>query len=190
MLDFIEKNVARGDGVVVREEGLRPRLPLDAFAIPPDRIEVLLATARPHSELVETCPEWRPLPLVRLVGRWVRQLPVGDRGHGAQHRLGLDGVAQWCGRWRSCWQGRTTAGDHEDGHGGDRQACHHLACTARSSSDNSPRPSVGTYSLGVSSSRYGGEAPSRPSAGGGWVTPPPRDPPADAPPYRPDAVAP
>ena len=76
MLEFIEKKVALGDGVVVREKGVRPWLPLDAFAIPADGIEVVLATARPDSELVETCPEWRPLPLVRLVGRWIRQLPV------------------------------------------------------------------------------------------------------------------
>src|SRR6266581_2727486 len=136
MLEFIEKKVALGDGVVVREKGVRPWLPLDAFAIPADGIEVVLATARPDSELVETCPEWRPLPLVRLVGRWIRQLPVGDRGHGAQHRLGLDGVAQWCGRWRSCGQCRTTAGDHEDGHGGDRQACHQFT-------DRAPTPTDG-----------------------------------------------
>src|SRR5439155_17388558 len=122
MLDFIEKKIALGGGVVVREKGLRTRLPPAAFAIPPDRIEVSLATARPQRELVETCPEWRPLPLVRLVGRWVRQLPVGDRGHGAQHRLVLDCVAQWCGRWRSCGQGRTTAGEHQRGRGGDRRA--------------------------------------------------------------------
>src|SRR5437660_12138421 len=134
MLDSIEKKVALGDGVVVREKGLRPRLPLDAFAIPADRIEVFLATARPHSELVETCPEWRPLPLVRLVGRWVRQLPVRDRWHGPAHRLGPDRVAQWCGRWRSCWQGRTTASDHERGRGGDRQAGH--PCEERPSSNS------------------------------------------------------
>src|SRR5882724_7143632 len=113
MLESIQEKVALGDGVVVREKGSRPGLPLDAFAIAADRVEVFLATARPHSELVETCPEWRLLPLVRLVGRWVRQLPVGDRGHGAQHRLGLDCVAQWGGRWRSRWRGRAAAGEHE-----------------------------------------------------------------------------
>src|SRR5690242_3479274 len=141
MLELIEKKVALGDGVVVRKKASRPRLPLDAFAIPADRIEVFRATARPQSELVETCPEWRLLPRVRLVRRWVRQLPVGDHGHGAQNCLGLDRVTQWCRpgfrdgcrrRWRLWWKGRATAGEpslsseHERGRGGPGSCCHGL----------------------------------------------------------------
>jgi hypothetical protein len=72
------------------------------------------------------------------VRRWVRQLPVGDRGHGTQNRPGLDCVAQWCRarfrdrcskRWRWSWKGRAAAGErglsgeHERGRGGPGWCC-------------------------------------------------------------------